>query len=320
MYVLLNLIVWIIIIRTARYVVEKNNSKEIGTEPNILKPAIPTKLFMVFSVLGFLFIIVTIIMECKNVNQSKDNILAFVITDVMTGLISIYLFCYGLYGLLWEVEILDANIIYSSILKKKKSYMYSEITRLIKTSSGMIKVYGKKECLFTIGKEVNPLEFEMKCKEQNIPIYDETLKKGEYICRPYLYLPIVYGTSAVLMGSVCLYSVLQKEPAIYIVILIVLTVIFAFSTLKLGISKTIFKENDVMQYAFLKKHIAISYDDISYIQELETKNGKEIIINTHESEKKIVIEGSNKGVENLREYAKEKGIKWKHSTTQNAKR
>lgn len=44
MYVLLNLIVWIIIIRIARYVVEKNNFKEIGTEPNILKPAIPTKL------------------------------------------------------------------------------------------------------------------------------------------------------------------------------------------------------------------------------------------------------------------------------------
>lgn len=322
MYVLLNLIVWIIIIRIARYIVEKNDFKETVAKANILKPAVPTKLFMVFSVLGFLFIIVTVIMECKNINQGKNNILAFIITDAMVGLISIYLFCYGVYGLLWKVEILDTSIIYSPILKKKKSYMYSEITKIIKKSSGIIQIYGREGCLFTIGKEVNTSELEKKCIEQNILIHNEALKKNsEYSIQPYLYMPIACAIGTIFIGGLCVYSILHHESLIYTGLFAIVTLILVVATIKLSINKTIFRENDVIQVAFFKKRIDISYDDISYIQELETKNGgKEIIINTYESEKKIVIEGYNKGVENLCEYAKEKGIKWKHSTTQNSKR
>ena len=78
-----------------------------------------------------------------------------------------------------------------------------------------------------------------------------------------------------------------------------MAIILFVQTLRLCISKTVLREFDVIQYAFLKKRIQIKYKDISSIKIIKTPkatdNSEEIIIETNVSNREIKILNYNKG-------------------------
>lgn len=139
----------------------------------------------------------------------------------------------------------------------------------------------------------------------------DTNENGEYIIRPYLYMPVAVSVATIFMAGLALYSILHDEHWIYTALFSVMAVILFVQTLKLCISKTVLREHDVIQYAFLKKRIQIKYKEISSIKRIETSNnGETIIIKTNEPtpNKEIKISNYNKGYKKgkkiLREYYK----------------
>ena len=126
----------------------------------------------------------------------------------------------------------------------------------------------------------------------------EPKENGEYIIRPYLYMPVAVGIATIFIGGLLLYSLLHDEYWVYTAMFSVLAIILFIQTLKLCVSKTVLREHDVIQYAFLKNRIQIKYKEISSIKRIETaNNGETIIIKTSAQNKKIKILNYSKGYE-----------------------
>ncbi len=121
----------------------------------------------------------------------------------------------------------------------------------------------------------------------------------EYIIRPYLYMPVAVSIATIFMAGLALYSIFHDEHWIYTTLFFVMAIILFVQTLRLCISKTVLREFDVIQYAFLKKRIQIKYKDISSIKIIKTPkatdNSEEIIIETNVSNREIKILNYNKG-------------------------
>lgn len=137
----------------------------------------------------------------------------------------------------------------------------------------------------------------------------EANENGEYIIRPYLYMPVFTGIFTIFIGGVTLYSILHNEYWVYTALLSAFTIVLLINTLGFCISKTVIGEHDVIQYAFLKKRLQIKYEEIHSIKIVEApNNGETIIIKTDVPNKEIKILNYNKGYEKgkkvLREYYK----------------
>lgn len=137
----------------------------------------------------------------------------------------------------------------------------------------------------------------------------EANENGEYIIRPYLYMPVAVSIATIFMAGLALYSILHDEYWIYTVLFSVIALILFVQILRLCISKTVIGEHDVIQYAFLKKRLQIKYEEMLSIKIVEApNNGETIIIKTDVPNKEIKILNYNKGYEKgkkvLREYYK----------------
>ena len=137
----------------------------------------------------------------------------------------------------------------------------------------------------------------------------EANENGEYIIRPYLYMPVAVSIATIFMAGLALYSILHDEYWIYTALFSVIALILFIQTLGFCISKTVIGEHDIIQYAFLKKKLQIKYEEISSIKIVEaSNNGETIIIKTDAPNKEIKILNYNKGFEKgkklLREYYK----------------
>ncbi|HBG5394021.1 TPA: hypothetical protein KQG79_003114 [Clostridioides difficile] len=134
----------------------------------------------------------------------------------------------------------------------------------------------------------------------------EANENGEYIIRPYLYMPVLWGIFTIFIGGMTLYSILHNEYWVYTALFSAFTIVLFIQTLGFCISKTMIGEHDVIQYALLKKRIQIKYEEISSIKIVEgSNNGETIIIKTDAPNKEIKILNYNKGYEKGKKILKE---------------
>lgn len=215
--------------------------------------------------------------------------------------------------MMWKLEVNGDEITWHSTLGRKKVFHFEDITQC-ERKKGSIRVYVKGQKLFTIDSNIDKEEFEhgvfktkciMKAKDTkgSITIMQNEIsnQSTEYIIRPYLYMPVAVSIATIFMAGLALYSIFHDEYWICTALFSVMPIILFVQTLRLCISKTVLRECDVIQYAFLKKRIQIKYKDISSIKIIETPKATDksetIVIETNVSNREIKILNYNKGYE-----------------------
>jgi len=288
----------------------KSISPKTGQKNYVIKPVNVAPYLWTFSFLSFLLVIIMFLIEhfLSPVETSYEKT-GFIICVVLFLGSGIFLWFYGLYGVVWEVRVEGEKILHRTMLGKVREYSFSDITKVVSNHYDELRIYGGKKRIFTLTKGMDSYQFEENLGKLNIQVKDtKNMTIDTHVMQPLGVLKWAAMAGFLLIVWFLVKVIIDKEGLLLAVITAVVAILFLCGVLICFLEKTEVQGNKIIQHGFLKKKKVIEIRQISCIRE-----DIEYAVIYSGKEKVMKIRKHNDGVALFREKMKKEKKKWYES-------
>lgn len=164
--ILLKIVMYGMLVGASGFIIKKMLKKPDKTKSNdksqvyVIRPVNMAPMLLPFSLLSICLPLVGLALD-KFYPQDHNNFqkTAIVIIIIIFVGIGIFLLCFSLYGMLWEVRIEGDKIIHRTIFGRTKIYYFSDITKCVSNNYDELRVYMKKKKIFVINSSMDGSSF-----------------------------------------------------------------------------------------------------------------------------------------------------------------